>query len=145
MPGRLTASILIVLAALGAGAGLFAAGRATADDAAAARRAGDSTGFLRGFREGRAEGVEEGRALQQAQLLPAGSRQAARASFRAGYAAGADDVFGGYDGGWALGAPYVVTLAAAPGPITYRIATRVPLSSGSASRNCRTSTGERSR
>jgi hypothetical protein len=145
MPGRLTVSIVLVVTALGAGAGLFAAGRATADDAGAARRAADAGGYLRGFGEGRAEGVEEGRALQQAQTLPAGSRPALTAAFRAGYTAGADDVFGGYDGGWSLCTPYVITLTAAPGPITYRIATRVPLGSASASTKARTSAGDRSR
>jgi hypothetical protein len=145
MSGRLAARVVIVLIAVGIGASLFAAGRATGDGAAAARREGDSAGYVRGFQEGRAEGVEEGRALQRAQVLPAGSRASERSSFRAGYAAGADDVFGGYDGGWSLCTPYVITLAAAPGPITYRIATREPLPSGSASTNARTSAGERSR
>jgi hypothetical protein len=85
------------------GAGLFLLGRATAG--------GDP-----GFAAGRAQGVAEGRALQQ----PAPSRDA----FDAGYAAGANDVFGGYDGGWDLGRPYVITLARGRGAVTYRIASR---------------------
>ncbi len=96
-----------------AGAGVFALGRHTAD-----HPSGESPGaaYARGFRDGRASGVEEGRALQQP--------QAGRAAFKAGYAAGADDVFGGYDGGWSLGTPYVVTLEDPPGPRAYAIASR---------------------
>ena len=64
----------------------------------------------------RAAGVEEGRALQQ----PAQARDA----FKAGYQAGANDVFGGYDGGWDLDRPYVITLKKGEEGITYRIASR---------------------
>src|SRR4051794_28603571 len=88
-------------------AGAFFLGRATADT---------DDGRAAGVREGRAQGVREGRALQQ----PA----AARSAFKAGYEAGANDVFGGYDGGWDLGRPYVVTLARGSGGITYRIDSR---------------------
>jgi hypothetical protein len=98
--GRSIAALTVVALL---GAGLFLLGRATAP--------GDP-----GFAAGRAQGVAEGRALQQ----PAPSR----AAFAAGYAAGADDVFGGYDGGWDLGRPYVITLARGSGAVTYRIASR---------------------
>ena len=64
----------------------------------------------------RAAGVEEGRALQQ----PAQARDA----FKAGYAAGANDVFGGYDGGWDYGRPYVITLKKGSNGVTYVIASR---------------------
>jgi hypothetical protein len=64
----------------------------------------------------RAAGVEEGRALQQ----PAQARDA----FKAGYAAGANDVFGGYDGGWDYDRPYVITLKEGSDGVTYRIASR---------------------
>jgi hypothetical protein len=114
---------ITLLAAVALGAGSFAAGRASVDRGAAYRQ-GESAGYVSGVRDGRAEGVQEGRALQEPLSLPKGSRSAARASFNAGYVAGADDVFGGYDGGWALGKPYVVTLEQAPGPVTYRIASR---------------------
>jgi hypothetical protein len=93
---------LAVLAAALAGAGLFLAGRETAPDA--------------GFAAGRAAGLAEGRALQE----PAG----ARAAFKAGYAAGANDVFGGYDGGWDFERPYTITLAHGSDGVTYRIASR---------------------
>ena len=47
-----------------------------------------------------------------------------RAAFDAGYAAGANDVFGGFDGGWSLSEPYVITLARGSGAVTYRIDSR---------------------
>jgi hypothetical protein len=96
-------SLAIALAAGVLGVGAFLLGRATADSDP-------------GFAAGRAQGVQEGRALQQ----PAGSREA----FAAGYAAGANDVFGGYDGGWSFGRPYVITLARGRDGVTYRIASR---------------------
>ena len=49
---------------------------------------------------------------------------APRAAFDAGYAAGANDVFGGFDGGWSLSEPYVITLARGSGAVTYRIDSR---------------------
>jgi hypothetical protein len=88
---------------IGLGVGLFLLGRGTAG--------GDP-----GFDAGRAQGVQEGRALQVA--------PAARSAFEAGYAAGANDVFGGYDGGWDLGRPYTITLAHGSDGVTYRIASR---------------------
>ncbi len=66
----------------------------------------------------RAAGVEEGRALQQ----PAQARDA----FKAGYQAGANDAFGGFDGGWDYDRPYVITLTHGSDGVTYRIATRKP-------------------
>jgi hypothetical protein len=92
-------TVLILIVACG---GCFLLGRHTAPDP--------------GFAAGRAQGVAEGRALQE----PAG----ARAAFKAGYAAGADDVFGGYDGGWDFERPYTITLAHGSDGVTYRIASR---------------------
>jgi hypothetical protein len=68
----------------------------------------------------REAGVREGRALQ----VHAGARNA----FQAGYAAGANDVFGGYDGGWDYDRPYVITLKKGSEGVTYKIATRKPAS-----------------
>jgi hypothetical protein len=68
-------------------AGAFVVGRVTAPD-------GDRAGSAD---EARAAGVREGRALQ---VAPSG-----RDAFEAGYAEGANDVFGGYDGGWDYGRP----------------------------------------
>ena len=55
---------------------------------------------------------------------PGSSPRSIRAAFDAGYAAGANDVFGGFDGGWSLSEPYVVTLARGSGAVTYRIDSR---------------------
>jgi hypothetical protein len=100
---RLSQTAMLAAIVIGLGAGLFLLGRATA-------------GFDAGFDAGHAQGVEEGRALQVA--------PPARREFEAGYAAGANDVFGGYDGGWDFGRPYTITLAHGSGGVTYRIASR---------------------
>ena len=51
-------------------------------------------------------------------------------SFDAGYRAGREDAFSGYDGGWVLGDPYIVTLRHGGPGITYRFARRWPLLAG---------------
>ena len=48
----------------------------------------------------------------------------AGASYNAGYLAGREAAFAGYDGGWAYGVRYVITLQRGGPGITYRIATR---------------------
>ena len=62
------------------------------------------------------QGVRDGRALQ---VTPTD-----RDAFKAGYAAGANDVFSGYDGGWDFDRPYVITLEKGDDGITYRIKSR---------------------
>jgi hypothetical protein len=115
------------LVAVAIAGGAFALGRASVDtegareDGRAAGRAegravGRAEGRAAGRDEGRAAGVREGRALQQ----PVSARRA----FRAGYVAGANDVFGGFDGGWSLDTPYVITLGKGSGGISYRIESR---------------------
>ena len=114
--------------------GAFALGRASVDTEAArdegraagaaqgraeGRAVGRAEGRAAGVREGRAVGLVEGRALQQ----PAPARHA----FRAGYVAGANDAFGGFDGGWSLATPYVITLRRGGHGIAYRIDSRKPL------------------
>jgi hypothetical protein len=47
-----------------------------------------------------------------------------------GYQAGREDAFGGFDGGWALGAPYAVTLKRGTGGITYAFARRWAMEPG---------------
>ena len=74
----------------------------------------------------RAAGLSEGRALQASESAAPGARRATRRAFAAGYTAGANDVFGGFDGGWSLSTPYVITLRRGSGPITYRIDSRRP-------------------
>jgi len=94
--------------------GAFTLGRATADTHA---------GHDAGVREGHAAGLQEGRALQATGSAP----RSVRAAFDAGYAAGANDVFGGFDGGWSLAEPYVITLARGSAGVPYRIDSRRPL------------------
>jgi hypothetical protein len=137
--------IAVVVACLAAAGALFALGRASVDrdegDAAAERSAHDvglregllaghasgvHQGRAAGIREGRAAGVEEGRLLQLGESLPRDQRRAARRAFNAGYVAGANDVFGGFDGGWSLTEPYVIMLRRGSGAITYRIDSRRP-------------------
>jgi hypothetical protein len=98
-----------VIAGLAIAGGAYAIGRASVDSGTDADTARD---------EGRAAGIEEGRALQQ----PVAGRKA----FRAGYVAGANDVFGGFDGGWSIGTPYRITLERGEDGVTYRIKARSP-------------------
>ena len=107
----MSSRVVAVVAGAALAAGGFALGRATAETHA---------GHDAGVREGRAAGVQEGRALQATGSSPRGER----AAFDAGYAAGANDVFGGFDGGWSLAEPYVITLARGTGAVTYRIDSR---------------------
>lgn len=117
--------IAVGLAFVAVAGGAFALGRTSAPD-------DDSRGAVTearaaGLREGRAAGLSEGRVLQASESAPAGSRGAVRRAFAAGYTAGANDVFGGFDGGWSLAAPYVITLRRGSGAVTYRIDSRRPL------------------
>jgi hypothetical protein len=93
--------VVLVTAIVGALiVGAAALGRATAPD------------------NNREAGVREGRQLQ----VPPQARDA----FQAGYEAGANDVFGGFDGGWDYKKPYVITLKQGTDGVTYAIATRKP-------------------
>jgi hypothetical protein len=51
----------------------------------------------------------------------------AGATYKAGYLAGREAAFAGYDGGWAYGVPYEITLRRGGPGITYRIASRKQL------------------
>ena len=57
-------------------------------------------------------------------------------SYNDGYRAGREDAFSGYDGGWGLGDPYIVTLRRGGPGITYRFARRWPLLPGREYRSC---------
>jgi hypothetical protein len=98
----------------------------------AGHEAGHSTGYAAGVRDGAAQGRREGRALQQ----PA----TAGTAFTKGYVAGATDVFAGYDGGWPLSDPYVITLGPGADGITYRITSREAIRPGVAYFRCPGST-----
>jgi hypothetical protein len=120
--------LLAVLLAILAAAALVGLGRLTAPSPAAARARGyhDGTtaGYADGFSAGRAQGLQEGQATAATAALPPGAHARARAAFDAGYRAGANATFSGWDGGWSLGQPYVIVLTSGANGITYRIAAR---------------------
>ena len=128
---RRTALLLALALVIGAViVGGVVIGRVMADPAsarAAGYRAGHTDGYFAGLRDGEAQGVLTGRALQEASTLPRGDQPAVREAFTAGYAAGSNDAFGDFDGGWALGRPYVVTVEAGKGQVTYRMGARTPM------------------
>ena len=119
---RRSVTVAIVLGCAAAvGAGAFLLGRATAP--AHTHRSTVGT-YFDGLRVGEAQGRREGRAIQEGIALPAGDRKPVRDAFDAGYAAGANDAFAGYDGGWTLHVPWLVTLEGGSGQIAYRISDR---------------------
>jgi hypothetical protein len=77
-----------------------------------------------------------GRATAGRRPAPAAARPRA-GSYDDGYRAGREDAFSGYDGGWILGEPYIVTLRRGGRGITYRFARRWPLVPGREYRSCR--------
>lgn len=119
MRTRILAVVVLALA----GAGLFLAGRATAQPQLPGT-----------YVSGRADGLREGRAEQATIGLPASDK----AAFQSGYAAGASDVFNGYDGGWDFHRPYAVVLVPGSNGVTYRIESRTELAPGTAYALCGT-------
>jgi hypothetical protein len=111
---------LIGVALLGGG---FAVGRLSVDTSGAY-----ADGRSAGLAEGSAEGLRTGRALQ----VP----PSARPAFDTGYAEGANDALGGFDGGWEAGLPYIVVVAQGSGDIAYRIVSRTPMQAGIAYSLC---------
>jgi len=93
-------------------------------------------GYAQGNAAGYAEGVAIGRSLQVGDTVPAESRSVAQTAFQAGYRAGENDAFGAYDGGWKLGAPYVVVLGKGVGGVAYRFVERAELTPGATYRLC---------
>ena len=61
---------------------------------------------------------------------------APRGNYANGYRAGREDAFSGFDGGWAYGKPYIVTLRRGPPGVTYRFARRWPVELGREYRVC---------
>jgi hypothetical protein len=102
-------------------AGLFALGRVTAGNT------GRHGSYAQGLQVGEAHGRQEGRAEQEVSGVPSPAAKSTATAFNDGYVAGENDVFTGYDGGWAVSAPYVIALAVGDGPVVYRIASRTPL------------------
>jgi hypothetical protein len=126
---RTVRTVMIAIIGAGVGAGLFLLGQHSRDtDDAHAR--GYVAGQAAWLRQGEARGLQEGRAFQVTEGLPSDAKAAARAEFNSGYAAGANDVFSGYDGGWYTSSPYLITLAKGNGPITYDIRSRTMLAAG---------------
>ena len=127
MSSRIVKAALGLAVALIVAAGAFALGRASIDRHAAREsglRDGRSAGYFDGLRAGEATGRQEGRALQ------AQGTGAAKDAFNAGYVAGVNDAFAGYDGGWTLSTPYVITLEHGGPGIVYRISSRVAVRAG---------------
>jgi hypothetical protein len=115
---------IVVTVGIALAAGLFTLGRVTSDE-------GDSrAGYLSGLRQGESRGIAEGRALQLSEAAPKGSRDAVRSAFDSGYSAGANNAFGGYDGGWYVSTPYIITLVKGSGPITYDLSSRTLMRTG---------------
>ncbi len=125
--------VVILLIGTLVAVGLLFLGRATVDTGAA-RRSGQADarldGYFDGLRVGAAQGRQQGRAEQEVGGLPAAPAAAAKRAFDDGYVAGTNDVFAGYDGGWATGVPYVITIELGGGNIDYRIVDRDQLEPG---------------
>lgn len=118
--------VLALAAGLLAAVAVFALGRASVSNP----KSTEPGDYFDGLRVGEAQGRELGRALQAGSELPASEKHVAHAAFRSGYAAGANDVFAGYDGGWTFNAPWVITLQPGDSRIEYRIRDRTPVQPG---------------
>ena len=121
--------VLALIIGVALAAALFAIGRWTAP-ATATHGVSQSNRYFDGIRVGEVEGRRQGRVLQEGTSVPKTLRKAVRASFNDGYAAGGNDAFQGYDGGWTMGLPYVIVLEPGSGQIVYRIKSRTPLEAG---------------
>jgi hypothetical protein len=124
---RATSKALILIAAILAAVALGWFGRTLVRHDASPEQVSESDAYFAGLRAGEAQGRQEGRAAQEGVALPGNSRQPVRDAFNAGYVAGANDAFAGYDGGWTTSVPYVVTLDGGSGQIVYRIDSRTPV------------------
>lgn len=133
MRSRVGRIVLFTAVAAAVAIGCALLGRASVDTGAArdgGYRAGQDAGYFDGLRVGDAQGRQEGRVLQEGDALPATARAPVSRAFDDGYAAGANDTFAGYDGGWALSMPYLITVERAGPQITYRIRDREPVEAG---------------
>jgi hypothetical protein len=135
MKFRAPRSMLVVSAVLASGVA-FLAGRLTAPDQASSPVRNESSTYAAGVAAGEALGVREGRALQEGSELRPDARRPVQDAFDAGYSAGMNDVFSGYDGGWRLEVPYVITLGPGGGAVTYRIGSRTEVQAGTSYALC---------
>lgn len=132
MDGRITMDerrrrmVLAAVAGLIAAAAVFGLGRLSVGSP----KPSPVGGYFDGLRVGQAQGREVGRAQQAGAALPAKDKHVARDAFKAGYAAGANDAFAGYDGGWTFGVPWIITLEPGDSTIAYRIRDRTPIEPG---------------
>ena len=129
MDVRARRPVLVVGTVLAVGT-VFLAGRLTAPHPVSSRVSDAGSTYASGVSAGEALGVREGRALQEGAALPADARRPVKDAFDAGYVAGVNDVFSGYDGGWLTGVPYVITLVRGDAAVTYRIASRAEVRDG---------------
>jgi len=83
----------------------FLAGRLTGPHQVSSRISDAGSAYASGVGAGEALGVREGRALQEGAALPPDVQRPVKDAFDAGYVAGINDVFSGYDGGWLTGVP----------------------------------------
>lgn len=130
MASRRIKLLLAITVGVVVGAGLFLIGRVTASSAPEHTTSKEVGDYFDGLRVGEAEGRRQGRALQEADALPATDRRPVRHAFDAGYAAGQNDVFAGYDGGWTLHVPWIITIERGAAKVDYRIAGRTQLEPG---------------
>jgi hypothetical protein len=108
----------------------FVLGRSTAPHAAHRSSTPAIGDYFDGLRVGEAQGRRDGRALQEGIELTPSARHVAQRAFDAGYVAGTNDAFAGYDGGWTLHTPWIVTLEGGSDQIVYRIRERTRVEPG---------------
>jgi hypothetical protein len=121
---------LLVTAGLLVAGAAFVAGWAAAPSSVSHASVNQIGSYFDGLRVGEAQGRMEGRAIQEGIALPPDDRRPVQHAFDAGYAAGMNDAFAGYDGGWALNVPWIVTIEEGSGDIAYRIKNRTPVVPG---------------
>ena len=122
-------AVAVAAIAVAVSTGAFLVGRQTAP--------AHSGTWIEGYTVGYDEGVAIGRALQVGVSLPSDTKDVATHAFQDGYRSGLADSFGGYDGGWNLGQPYVVVVARGSGGRAYRIDQRELLRAGVSYRLCK--------
>lgn len=126
---RFVALGVAVVAVVVVGVGCFFLGRLTAPT-----RSGS---YLAGYADGQITGVQQGRLYQGSQSLLPADAKSAKDAYKTGYQDGANDAFTlQFDGGWKVGAPYIVTVTHASDGITYRFAMRDTMEPGKSYYTC---------